>query len=71
MKLLTPDVGWAATSKTLFWITHSGMQWKDITPKLDHKEQHVSWGFLPEYVDRLGDHELRRRPRPADRRRVL
>ena len=46
MKLLTPDVGWAATNKKLFWTTDGGAQWKDITPKLDHKEQRVSSVFF-------------------------
>jgi hypothetical protein len=42
MKLLTPDVGWAATNKKLFWTTDGGAQWKDITPKINHKEQRIS-----------------------------
>jgi len=46
MKLLTPDVGWAATGKKLFWTTDGGAQWRDITPKLDHKEQRVSSVFF-------------------------
>jgi photosystem II stability/assembly factor-like uncharacterized protein len=46
MKLLTPDVGWAATSKKLFWTTNGGAQWKDITPKADHKGQAVSSVFF-------------------------
>jgi probable HAF family extracellular repeat protein len=33
MKLLTPDVGWAATNKKLFWATDGGKQWNDITPR--------------------------------------
>ncbi len=46
MKLLTPEVGWAATSKQLFWTTDGGVQWKDITPKLNHKRQAVSSVFF-------------------------
>jgi photosystem II stability/assembly factor-like uncharacterized protein len=33
MKLLTPDVGWAATARNLFWTVDSGQHWKDIAPK--------------------------------------
>ncbi len=38
MKLLTPDIGWAATKDSpptaprLYWTTSAGAQWKDITP---------------------------------------
>src|SRR5579863_1202282 len=46
MKLLTPNVGWAATKQKLFWTTDGGAQWKDITPKLDHEEQQVSSVFF-------------------------
>jgi photosystem II stability/assembly factor-like uncharacterized protein len=46
MKLLTPDVGWAATNKKLFWTTDGGASWKDITPKLNHKRQMVSSVFF-------------------------
>ena len=46
MKLLTPDVGWAATNKKLFWTTNGGSQWKDITPKLNHKRQMISSVFF-------------------------
>jgi photosystem II stability/assembly factor-like uncharacterized protein len=45
-KLLAPDVGWAATNKKLFWTTDGGAQWKDITPKQDHKKQSVSSVFF-------------------------
>lgn len=34
MKLLTPDVGWAATTSQLFWTTDGGAKWKDVTPKI-------------------------------------
>lgn len=33
MRLLTADVGWVATERTLFWTTNGGDSWKDITPK--------------------------------------
>jgi photosystem II stability/assembly factor-like uncharacterized protein len=46
MKLLTPDVGWAATSRKVYWTTNSGSTWRDITPKLDHKSQIVSSVFF-------------------------
>jgi photosystem II stability/assembly factor-like uncharacterized protein len=46
MKLLTADVGWAATKSHLFWTTDSGAHWKDITPKLNHKGQSVSSVFF-------------------------
>jgi photosystem II stability/assembly factor-like uncharacterized protein len=46
MKLLTPNVGWAATNKKLFWTNDGGAQWKDITPKLNHKSQAVSSVFF-------------------------
>jgi len=32
MKLLTTDIGWAATRNKLFWTTDGGASWKDITP---------------------------------------
>lgn len=46
MKLLTPEVGWAATAQKLFWTTNGGAQWKDITPKLKHEEQGISSVFF-------------------------
>jgi photosystem II stability/assembly factor-like uncharacterized protein len=46
MKLLTPNVGWAATKQKLFYPTDGGAQWKDITPKLSHKSQTVSSVFF-------------------------
>jgi photosystem II stability/assembly factor-like uncharacterized protein len=46
MKLLAPDVGWSATNEKLFWTTDNGAHWKDITPKLDHKQQNVSSVFF-------------------------
>jgi len=33
MKLLTRDVGWAASAQSLFWTTDEGRNWKDITPQ--------------------------------------
>jgi photosystem II stability/assembly factor-like uncharacterized protein len=46
MNLLTTDIGWAATDNKLFWTTDGGSQWKDITPKLNHKRQEVSSVFF-------------------------
>jgi hypothetical protein len=33
MKLLTPEIGWAATRSHLFWTTDAGRKWTDITPR--------------------------------------
>jgi probable HAF family extracellular repeat protein len=46
MKLLTTDTGWAATEHKLFWTTDGGTQWKDITPKPNHKRQTISSVFF-------------------------
>ena len=46
MKLLTSNIGWAATKSHLFWTTDGGAQWKDITPKLNHRRQMVSSVFF-------------------------
>ncbi|GEM_PF-3015341 len=46
MELLAPNVGWAATKSHLFWTADGGAQWKDITPKLNHKRQMVSSVFF-------------------------
>lgn len=46
MKLLTDNVGWAATNTKLFWTTDSGASWRDITPKLGHRTQMVSSVFF-------------------------
>jgi photosystem II stability/assembly factor-like uncharacterized protein len=46
MKLLTTNVGWAATNKKLFWTADGGAQWKDITPKINHKRQMISSVFF-------------------------
>lgn len=46
MKLLTPDVGWAATNKKLFWTTNGGAGWKDITPRTTEQRTIASVFFL-------------------------
>ncbi len=46
MKLLTPDVGWAATNKKLFWTTDGGAQWKDISPRTKSDRVITSAFFL-------------------------
>ncbi len=46
MKLLTPDVGWAATKHKLFWTTNGGAQWSDITPKTKAQRIIASVFFL-------------------------
>ena len=58
MKLLTPNVGWAATKSHLFWTADGGAQWKDITPRSSHKWQAVSSVFSRP-VHRMGAAELR------------
>lgn len=34
MHLLSPGVGWVASSSQVFWTTDNGQHWKDITPPL-------------------------------------
>jgi photosystem II stability/assembly factor-like uncharacterized protein len=46
MKLLTADVGWAATRNRLFWTNNAGTEWKDITPKTSVPEEIDSAFFL-------------------------
>src|SRR5579872_6512862 len=46
MKLLSQNVGWAATDHKLFWTSDGGTSWKDVTPKLNHKRQLVSSVFF-------------------------
>lgn len=46
MKLLTPNVGWAATNKRLFWTTDAGAQWKDVTPPAKEPKRIASVFFL-------------------------
>jgi photosystem II stability/assembly factor-like uncharacterized protein len=46
MKLLTPDVGWAATSKKLFWTSDGGAHWKDITPRTEAQRSILSVFFV-------------------------
>jgi photosystem II stability/assembly factor-like uncharacterized protein len=46
MKLLTPNVGWAATNQKLFWTTDGGAEWKDITPKAKAQRTIASVFFL-------------------------
>jgi photosystem II stability/assembly factor-like uncharacterized protein len=46
MKLLTPEVGWAATSSRLFWTDDGGAKWKDITPRTKAQTEIVSVFFL-------------------------
>jgi photosystem II stability/assembly factor-like uncharacterized protein len=38
MKLLTPEVGWAATPNQVFWTRDSGHHWRDITPTFRETE---------------------------------
>lgn len=33
MKLISPEIGWAATRNHLFWTADDGQHWRDITPK--------------------------------------
>jgi len=46
MKLLAADTEWVSTDLKLFWTTSGGAQWKEITPKLNHKRQTVSSVFF-------------------------
>jgi photosystem II stability/assembly factor-like uncharacterized protein len=46
IKLLTPDVGWAATSSHLFWTLDGGGKWTDITPATSPRKQIASVFFL-------------------------
>lgn len=46
MKLLTPEVGWAATRSSLFWTTDNGEHWKDITPRAKTQRGIASVFFL-------------------------
>ncbi len=46
MKLLTPEVGWAATNQELFWTSDGGAQWKDITPRGKSNEGIASVFFV-------------------------
>ena len=46
MKLLTPDTGWVATTKNLFWTTDAGRHWKQITPKMSPGQSTDSVFFL-------------------------
>jgi len=46
MKLLTPQVGWAANGQSLFWTADGGTHWKDITPQTTVKEVISSVFFL-------------------------
>lgn len=46
MRLLTPDVGWAATNSHLFWTTDDGLHWTDITPKAAKAEATISAVFF-------------------------
>ncbi len=34
MRLLTGQVGWAASSRQIFWTTDAGLHWTDITPAM-------------------------------------
>ena len=46
MKLLTPEVGWAATKHTLFWTGDAGAHWKEITPNTKRGYMITSVFFL-------------------------
>jgi photosystem II stability/assembly factor-like uncharacterized protein len=46
MRLLTPDVGWAATLSHLFWTTDDGLHWTDITPKASKAGATISAVFF-------------------------
>lgn len=46
IKLLTLEMGWAATGHTLFWTNNAGHEWKEITPKAALSEEIASVFFL-------------------------
>jgi probable HAF family extracellular repeat protein len=50
MKLLTPEVGWAATHYQLFWTRDSGRHWTTITPSPKHPAEIASAFFLNDSV---------------------
>ena len=46
MKMLAPGVGWALADQHLFWTTHNGANWKDITPaRRAGSDEHISYVF--------------------------
>jgi hypothetical protein len=46
MKLLTAEIGWAATNDRLFWTANGGSEWRDITPNTASKGVISSVFFL-------------------------
>jgi photosystem II stability/assembly factor-like uncharacterized protein len=46
MKMLTPQVGWAASNARLFWTYDGGNSWKDVTPKTGPSARIESVFFL-------------------------
>jgi probable HAF family extracellular repeat protein len=46
MKMLTPQVGWAASQNRLFWTVDGGGNWTDITPTADSNKTIASVFFL-------------------------
>jgi photosystem II stability/assembly factor-like uncharacterized protein len=46
MKLLTPQVGWAASSRQVFWTTDAGLNWNDITPPMASPTQEFASVFF-------------------------
>jgi probable HAF family extracellular repeat protein len=46
MKLLTPQIGWVASSSQLFWTTSAGAHWREITPPNAFSGDVVSTLFL-------------------------
>ena len=45
-KLLTQEVGWAASNEDVFLTTNGGSQWQNITPHSTHKWQAISSVFF-------------------------
>src|SRR5216684_2501104 len=46
MKLLTPEVGWAANRQRLLWTITGGNQWKEITPTKPSAGEHIEAVFF-------------------------
>src|SRR6266550_1606167 len=45
-KLLTAEIGWAASEQKIFWTTDAGQHWQDISPPKNAGENITSVFFL-------------------------
>ena len=46
LKLMAPGIGWRSTGDRLFWTTDDGATGKNVTPRLNHKQQRISSVFF-------------------------